>query len=174
MLCQASGIFLNVVNICLLFLYHLYSYFYIIYLENKFKIPKDFLFSPFEPNLFVIFRRRYCRHFKFSLSSPEPIWQSQPNLLQSIFGSKGFKFIQRKDNIRSFITGFKATKTTLTTFSFFRWPILTKHSTDHLNIYFLNEGFFPRKKKETSENTLRIFEHWHETYLGEGKLRKYI
>lgn len=70
-------------------LYHLYLYFYIIYLENKFEIPKDNLlqvFSTLEPNLSVIFRCRYCRHFKFSPSSPESIWQSQPNLLQSIFG----------------------------------------------------------------------------------------
>ena len=72
------------------------------------------VFSTLEPNLSVIFRCRYCRHFKFSPSSPEPIWQSQPNLLQSIFGRKGFKFIQRKDNIHPFITGYNSDKNYIT------------------------------------------------------------
>ena len=37
-----------------------------------------------------------CKLFTFSSSSPEPLGQFQPNLAQSILGSRGFKFVQMK------------------------------------------------------------------------------
>ena len=41
-------------------------------------------------------RRRCCKLFTISSSSPEPLSQFQPNLSQSILRWRGFKFVQMK------------------------------------------------------------------------------
>ena len=54
----------------------------------------ELFWSPVVRRLSV--RPSVCKLFTFSSSFPEPLSQFQPNLAESILGSRGFKFVQMK------------------------------------------------------------------------------
>ena len=75
------------------------SHWYLVWLTLIFSSPEPKAQVSFsDHNLSVVRRRRCscCKFFTFSSYSPEPLGKFQPNLVQSILGWQGFKFVQMK------------------------------------------------------------------------------